>query len=122
MYVKHLNLEDLAELEPAENMTDVTLRWEFGPSIEDVLPIVKRWRHLDRLTLFDNDVMTKISVPPLEVLGDFIMELKQLSHLHIAPLNDGSNYEKLKILRDNVNELILPLRPNFNLTFPKNDF
>ena len=42
------------------------------------------------------------------------MAMKHLSYLHIVPLFYGrSNDNQLKILRDKVNELILPRRPNF---------
>jgi hypothetical protein len=110
-----LILRELAELEPAENMTDITLYWETGPSIEDALPFLKRWRHLNRLTFIDK-VQTRISVPPLEVLGDFILGMKQLTHLHIFPKYDLSNSGQLKVLRDEINELILPRRPNFTFS------
>ena len=105
-----LNLEDLAELEPAENITDVTLRWHGGPEIEDVLPILKRWRHLCRLTFVS--LYEDACFPPIQVLGDFIMGLKHFTHLHIVPELDCS-IVRLEIFRDKVNELILPLRPNF---------
>jgi len=112
MDVDNLILRDLAALEPAENITDITLGWETDPSIEDVLPVLKRWQHLRRLT-FTDSVRTKISVRSFELLSDFIMEMEHLSHLHIAPNYDRSNYGKLKMLRDKVNEFILPRRPNF---------
>jgi hypothetical protein len=108
-----LTLGDLAELEPAETMTDITLRWDIGPSIEEALPIVKRWRHLRRLT-FSFSLPEGILVPPLKVLSDFILEMKHLSHLHIAPHRyPSTGYGQLEILRDKVNEFILPRRPNF---------
>jgi hypothetical protein len=112
MDVSRLPLSDLAELEPVENMTDITLRWcwEGGPSIEEVLAIVKRWRHLKRLKL---QALRTNSVPPLYVLHDFILGMKNLSYLHIALHFDRSNSGQLEILRDKVNESILPLRPNF---------
>ena len=47
------------------------------------------------------------------VLSGFIMALKHLSYLHIAPDYHYSKCGQLEILRDKVNELILPLRPNF---------
>ena len=105
-----LNLEDLAELEPAENLTDVTLRWHGGHTIEEVLPILKRWRHLCRLTFAD--LYEDACFPPVEVLGDFIMGMKHLSYLHIVPEIVCSNV-RMEIFRDKVNELIVPLRPNF---------
>jgi hypothetical protein len=44
MDVSVLTVRDLAEWKPAESITDITLSWMSGPSIEDILPIVKRWR------------------------------------------------------------------------------
>jgi len=111
MDVTYLPLSNLAELEPAENMTDITLRWrwEGGPSTEDVLAIVKRWRHLKRLKL----QASRTKVPPLDVLRGFILGMKNLSYLHIALHFDRSNSGQLEVLRDKVNESVLPLRPNF---------
>jgi hypothetical protein len=109
MRTTYLTLSDLAEWEPAEAMADVTLSWWSGPSYENVLQMLKRWRQLRRLTL-KND-LDNTSVPPLEVLCEFITEMKHLSYLHISPHYGDSG--QWKILRDKVNELILPLRPNF---------
>jgi hypothetical protein len=108
MHTTYLYLSDLAEWEPAETMADVTLRWRSSPSIREVLQMLKRWRQLRRLTL-KND--RDQSAPPLEVLCDFITEMKQLSYLHISPHYRVS--DQWEIARDKVNELILPLRPNF---------
>jgi hypothetical protein len=111
MDVMLLKQSDLAALEPAENTTDITLGWETDLSIEDhVLPIVKRWRHLKRLTFMES-VQINVSVRSLKVICDFIMGMKHLSYLHIAPDYDYDG--KLKVLRDKVNEFILPRRPNF---------
>jgi hypothetical protein len=94
-------------------MTDITLCWGWRNRLplKEVLPVLKRWRQLRRLT-FTGLVKIEISVPPFEVLIDFIMAMKHLSHLHIVPGYDHSNGQ-LEILRDKVNELILPRRPNF---------
>ena len=62
--VCNMDLEDFAELEPAERTTEVHLSWGSGPSIEDVLPILRRWRHLRRLTL---SRWSDRSVPPIQV-------------------------------------------------------
>ena len=105
-----LFLGDLTELEPAETTTDLALFWETGPSIEEVLSVLKRWHQLHRLTLSNQDK----SVPQLELLGDFVMGMKHLSHLHIGPDYDDANYGQLEMLRGKVNEMILPRRPNFN--------
>ena len=72
---------------------------------------------MNRLTFGEYSVENRIFVLPLEVLSDFIMEMKHLSNLHIAPEFDRSNYDQLKILSDKVNELILPRRPNFKFDF-----
>jgi hypothetical protein len=90
-------------------MTDVTLSWNEVVYIEDIFPILKRWRHLKRLK-FQPLLRSKTSVPPLDVISDFIMETKHLSYLHINYCSDSA---KLKILRDKVNELFSPVRPNF---------
>ncbi len=110
MYVTHFTLNALAEWEPAESMTDATLRWESGSSIGDVLQMLKRWRQLCRLTLrkYHNRY-----APSFEMLRDSIMGMKHLSYLHIVHGYDRSNCDELEILRDKVNELILPRRPNF---------
>jgi len=109
-----LTLWDVTKLEPAENTTDFTLFWENHPAIEEVLSVLKRllkrWQQLHQLTLWNT---FNKSVPQLELLGDFIMEMKHLSYLHIAPHFDDPNGGQLEILRDQVNELILPLCPNF---------
>ena len=110
MDVYILDLEDLAELEPAENITDITLYWEMGrASLGLILPVLKRWRQLRRLT-FTGLVETEIFPPPFEVLSNFIMGMEYLSYLHIALDCDD---RRLNILRNKVNELIIPRRPNF---------
>jgi hypothetical protein len=114
MHISDLTLGDLAELEPTENMTDITLLWVKGPTLKDfkVLPVLKTWRQLRRLTLQNNQ---NISGRPFELLSEFIMEVKHLSHLRIDIRYDYSNDGQLKVLRDKVNEFILPLRPSFKL-------
>jgi hypothetical protein len=109
-------LRDLAELEPAD-MTEFHLEWIVGPFIEDVLPMFKRWRQLRRLTVCRGLCEIKIygarretSVLPFEILSDFVMGMKHLSHLRIV--TDCESYDQLEILRDKVKKLILPLRPN----------
>ncbi len=109
----NLKLEDLAELEPAENMTDITLSWFKGDSMENVFPILRSWRNLRRLKVQHKRLQG--TVPPFEVLADFIMGMKYLSYLQFVPHYDRSNYGQLEIVRDKVNELILPRRSEFKL-------
>jgi len=112
IHVSPLSLKDLAELEPAENMTDITLCWgrRNRLPLKKVLPVLNGWRQLRRLT-FAGFFETEIYPPPFEVLSDFIMAMEYLSHLHIYPRYGADG--QLEILRDKVNEMILPRRPNF---------
>jgi len=113
---------DLAKLEPAENKTDITLSWYNGPCMGEVLPVLKRCRQLRRLKLDNSDSRDNI-FPPSEVLSDFIMSMNDLSYLHIVPHHyDPSHYGKLKNLRDQVNQLILPRRPNFKFDISSSDY
>ena len=110
MNITCVTLRDLAELESAENMTDVTLCWQEGSHIKDFFPVLKRWRKLRRLRLQISENSRNNIFPQFEVFSDFIMETKNLSYLCFY---DRSNDGQLEILREKVNELILPRRPNF---------
>ena len=117
MDVTRLYLSDLVELEPAVTMTDITLCWEIGPPIEYVFQILKRWRHLNRLSLMSS-VTDRRSFPLLEVvLRDFIMGMEHLSYLYIVSHYDDKVL--LEMLRDIVNKLILPRRPNFKFNISR---
>jgi len=109
----YLNLRHLAELKPAENMTDITLGWYDGLSLEMVVAVLKIWRHLRRLTFLHFSLTTVLS---FEVLYDFIMGMRQLSYLKIVPIYDSSNCVQLESLRGKVNELILPRCPNLQFS------
>ena len=76
------------ELESAENMTQGHLRRIVATSVEQVLRILSRWRHLRRLTL---SRWSDRSVPPLQELGDFLMAMKHLTYLHLVLTAEGSN-------------------------------
>ena len=77
-------------------ITDImTLCWDEGRSMTRVLPVLKRWRHLRRF------------------------RIQHLSHLLIVPNCNHSNHGQLEILRDKLNEFILPQRPNFKLVISK---
>jgi len=104
------NQIDLAGLEHNDNITEVHLRWLLGPSVKEVLPMLKRCTHLRRLTL---ERPARICFPPFEELCNFIMELKQLTCLQIIYDHcHRSNHFKSEV--DEVNAFLLPLRPNFN--------
>ena len=102
------------ELESAENMTQGHLRRIVATSVEQVLRILSRWRHLRRLTL---SRWSDRSVPPLQELGDFIMATKHLTYLHLVLTAEGSNWRKLETLRDKVNDFI-PDNTWHSLFFP----
>ena len=92
MHVTYLELWDFAELEPADNTTDVTLIWGEGSSMEKVFLILRRWRHMHRLKV--QRERDEISIPPFAVLSD-VMGMKHLSHLLIVPKYDRSKYGQL---------------------------
>jgi hypothetical protein len=120
--VTRLYLSELYKLEPAETMTDMTLCWETCPYISYIESLyflfLMRWRHLNRLSLIGL-VTAKGSYPPFEVLRDFIMEMEHLSYLHIVSHYDNNG--QLEMLRDKVNEWILPRRPNFKFVISRKD-
>jgi hypothetical protein len=125
VFVSCLTLRDLAELEPAENTTDIYLHWFECPYIKEVFPVLKRWRHLTRLTLSISKKSLNNIFPPFEVFSNFIMGMKHLQYLHINAASrfyDRSNDDQLEILRDKVNELILPRRPNFKFSIFRSDY
>jgi hypothetical protein len=104
LFTRKANLKDITEW-AAENMKDVELGWDKGPSIKQVLPVLAKWRQLRKLTLsFDFR-----HFPPAEVFCDFIMRLKHLTYLRLR------DSPKLKPLIDKINEFVLPRRPNFDL-------
>ncbi len=102
---------EFADLEPSENTTDVQLDWASGPSVDEVLPFFKRWQHLRRLTL-SSDFFDKRAMPP-EKLCDFIMGMKNLTYLNVGPTKFKYDCNRPEILREKVNQLVLPRRPNF---------
>jgi hypothetical protein len=105
--VLEASLHDFVELELAGNFTEVHLSWGSGPSFEEVLPVIKRWRHLSRLTLHPR------SFPRFQVVCSFIMELKNLIYFHFIPDSINCSRRRWETLRDKVNQVVLPQRPNF---------
>jgi hypothetical protein len=106
VFIAVAELQDFANLEYSENMTEVHLIWLRGPASEEVLPFLKKWRHLRRLTFSKWNSQCDM---PLKALCDFIMEMKHLTYLNIGPKDSNSD----QLLRAKVNELVLPRRPNF---------
>ncbi len=109
MRVPYGVLKELAELEPSENTTEVHLSWERDAEIDEVLSILKSWQHLHRLTLRSGYSL----IPSFQVVHDFIMEMKHLTYFHITLRYSDCNCDQLEILRIQVNQSILPRRPNF---------
>ena len=106
-------LRDLTELEHNKNMNQVHLSWVDGPSLREVLPILKRCTNLRRITL-KAESETKLRFPSSEELCDFIMNLKHLTFLHIICRDNSiSICNHLKSVVDKVKALVLPRRPNF---------
>ena len=97
-------LQDFAELN-ATNMKEIELMWEEGPSIEEVLLVLMKYRQLRKLKISVGEEL----VPTCEVLTYFIMVINHLEYLYLSL---GSNHQ-LKHLRDKILESILPSRPNF---------
>ena len=108
MDVKVLVREDLAESKSTE--TEITLCWNTGPSVRAVLFELRRWRQLRKLTLDCSN--RNPGFPPFEELSNFILGMKHLSHLQIVP-HGFSSSANLETLRGQVNQFVLPRRPNF---------
>ena len=89
----------------ATNVKEVTLVWEKGPSIEELLLVLVKCRQLRKVRLFGG----KELVPTFEVLSYFIMVMNHLEYLYLYL---DSN-RQLKLLREKIHESILPSRPNF---------
>jgi len=107
------SLRYLADLEEKKNITEVHLHWVEGPSVKEVLPMLKRCTNLHLLTLTR---VTNPCFPPLEELCDFIMELKQLTFLHLIYYHI-LDCEHFKPEVDEVKEFVLHHRPNFKFYF-----
>ena len=99
---------DLAELEHYENLKEAHLQWVKDPE-KQTLPLLQRCTNLRRLTLAK---LEETSFPSSEELCDFIMELKDLTFLHII-YRDIFNCGHFKSLLDEVKAFVLPGRPNF---------
>ena len=105
-----ITLRDLAELEHYKNLKEVHLCSLACPHVEDFLPMLKRCTNLRRLTL----AHCKNTFSPVlaREFCDFIMELKDLTFVHIINCNI-SNCVHFKSLVGEVKAFVLPRRPNF---------
>ncbi len=108
----YITLRDLAELEHYENLKEAHLRWYGDFSVKEALPMLKRCANLHRLTLANNTFRVNSFYPLLEELCEFIMELKDLTFLHII-YRYISNCHHFKSLFGQVKAFVLPCRPNF---------
>jgi hypothetical protein len=90
-------------------MTQVRISWGFGHSIEDILPVLERWRQLRRLTLQSRSEESS-SVPQVQAICDFIMKMKNLTYFKLS-----LNCAQLESFRDEITKVLLPLRPKFEL-------
>jgi hypothetical protein len=112
VYTDVARLQDFDELQSTESLKDVRLNWEEGLFIGDILPIVKKWRNLRRLTLISR---SERSVLQFKVLCDFILGMKHLTYLKIT-----LNCVQPESLRDKIHEIVLPRRPNFEFNVSHN--
>ena len=106
MDVENLAGEDLAILEPPENMPDITLRYRTGPSFDDVFFELRRWRQLRQLTLNWTDY--RASLPSFGELKKFILRMENLTNFQILIPHHRCNFEEQEGLRKQVNQLNLP--------------
>jgi hypothetical protein len=75
-----------------------------------------RWRQLRRLSLKIDKESYSSARLPLDPTIDFITKMTHLTHLH---LDHVFAKQDTKVLRDKVNEVIVPTRPGFVLEFRK---
>jgi hypothetical protein len=104
-----ISLPDLAELEHYENLKEAHLRWLDDASMKEAFKVLKKCTNLRRLTVAN---WRNKFYPSSTELRDFIMELKDLTFLHII-YRDISNCRHFKSLVDEVEAFVLPRRPNF---------
>ena len=104
--------EDLSVFKRCDNITNVHLHYTHGLSVDHALSPLRSLPKLRRLTLVR---WRKVFVPSIEVLCDFIMEKQHLTYLRIISIYDPK-CDHFKSLLDEVNEIVLPCRPNFKFS------
>jgi hypothetical protein len=106
------NLPALAELDYS-NLKEVHLSWLHRlPKWNEALSLLKRCTNLRRVTL-KRSFRYFLSFRTCQVICDFIMELKQLTFLHIIHRDDDYGCDFSKSLVNRVKAFVLPPRPNF---------
>ena len=83
-------------------MTEVSLGWREGPSIEEILPTLRRWRHLRRLTL--------------RIWNSSITRSEMLRfHTRTETIVIFGTFFQSETLRHQVKKIVLPRRRIFTL-------
>ena len=81
-------------LQPAENIVDLELNWlDDDLPAPDLLPVLKEWSHLRRLTLLGDP--ESFDMPRIDLLCNFIRQMDHLTYLSIANMNVFQNLEYL---------------------------
>jgi len=96
--------------QPAENILDIEVHWMGDPSIGEVLTVFKTWRHLRRLSIISYQFDIDVEFPSLDVICDFILNMKCLNFLRI---DDDVGDPKRMDLKSKVIEWVKDHRPNF---------
>jgi hypothetical protein len=123
------DVENFASVfQPTKSLLDLTLCWKLYSPIEQIFPILERWRHLRRLRLvcemrcapksnsfFDLSRSRKIRAVNFKFLDagiiyDLILKMKNLTCLEIF---QNIPCERMKVLENNVNVSVRPHRPDF---------
>jgi hypothetical protein len=109
-FYEHLFVQKLRGLfQPTTNILDVKLTWTGGAPTKEVFPLFTRWPHLRRLQLMLYRPNIPVNVQAKEI-RDFILETKNLTHLHI---NDWFDHVRLESLENTVKDMVEPHRPGF---------
>jgi hypothetical protein len=107
---------DYIFMEPAENILEIKIECELEATLEEILPVFKKWRHLRRLTLLsDFWIYPHEEQPPLKMVCDFALSMKHLTYLGID-ICFGA--EENPIFKGKVNDVVRAHRPDFIFEMP----
>jgi hypothetical protein len=100
-------------IQPAENILELEIEWNIEPLIEDVLPVFKRWKHLQRLTLLSvhYNHSAHAEWPPVKMVCDFALSMKHLTYLGIEFISFGA--ADVRSFEKKVNNVVKAHRPDF---------